>query len=152
MPTSATLSGPTSGMGGVPSTNFTVTLDSAAGPGGVSVAITSTVGGDTITSTPLMIPNGSTTGTFTLTPSTIGNRDISITTTPALTIIGSPITYTATGNCPDDAAATARSQTWTSAGATCPPTFSITFGVTPSTLEAKDLYCTTGALSLTLTE
>jgi hypothetical protein len=93
-PTTATLSGPTSGTSGVASTNFTITLDNAAQSGGVSCTITDSVGGDTITSTPVVIASGQTTGTFTITPSTTGNRTITpASTSPTLTIAGSPITY-----------------------------------------------------------
>ncbi len=93
-PTTATLSGPTSGTVGVASTNFTITLDYAAQSGGVSCTITDSVGGDTITSTPVVIASGQTTGTFTITPSTTGNRTITLaSTSPTLTIAGSPITY-----------------------------------------------------------
>jgi len=94
-PTTATLSaGASSGYVGVASANFTITLDNAAQTGGVSCPITSSVGGDTITSTPVVIASGSSTGTFTITPSTVGSRNITLgTTTPSLTIAGSPQAY-----------------------------------------------------------
>jgi len=94
-PTTATLSeGAASGLVGVASANFTVTLDQAAQTGGVSCPITSSVGGDTITSTPVVIASGNSTGTFTITPSTVGSRNITLgTTTPSLTIAGSPQAY-----------------------------------------------------------
>ncbi len=47
VPTAATLSGPTSGIVGVQSTAFTVTLDQPASTGGVTVAPASTNGSDT---------------------------------------------------------------------------------------------------------
>lgn len=49
VPTTATLSGPTSGTVGVASTNFTITLDQPAEAGGVDCVITDSAGGDTIT-------------------------------------------------------------------------------------------------------
>jgi hypothetical protein len=156
MPTSATLTGPTSGQCDTPSSNFRVDLDAPAGGGGVMVTISSTVGGDTITPDAAFpinpIPAGNTAGFFTLTPSTLGARNISISTTPALTISGSPITYTATGNCPDDTGGVSRTQNWTPGAFVCPPGFSLVFVVTPSTLEAKDFYCTTSSLALMFTE
>ncbi len=100
-PTTATLSGPTIGLIGVPSTNFTITLNSAAGTGGVSCPVTSSHSGDSVTSTPVVIAAGQTTGTFTVTPSPhnlgdVGTRNITLgTTTPSLTIAGSPIAYLA---------------------------------------------------------
>ncbi len=100
-PTMATLSGPTVGLIGVTSTNFTITLDQAAQSGGVSCPITSSHSGDTITSTPVVITIGNLTGTFTVTPSPhnlgdTGTRNITLgTTTPSLTITGSPIAYLA---------------------------------------------------------
>ena len=95
-PTTATLTGPTSGTTGSPSTNFTATLDHPAGVGGVVVTPHSSVGGDTLTPTTVTIAQGASSGTFTLTASTGGARNISITTSPALTYSGSPIVYTAT--------------------------------------------------------
>lgn len=99
-PTTATLSGPTSGTVGVASTNFTITLDQAAESGGVSCVITDSVGGDTVTTSPVVISSGNTTGTFTITPSTTGDRNITLTSATkqspqsgTLTVAGSPITY-----------------------------------------------------------
>jgi hypothetical protein len=95
-PTTATLSGPPIGPVGAASTNFTITLDHAAQSGGVSCPITSSVGGDTITSTPVVIASSQITGTFTVTASTSGSRNITLgITTPSLTIDSSPLSYTA---------------------------------------------------------
>lgn len=95
-PTTATLSGPTTSTEGLPSTAYFITLDQPAASGGVSCAITSSVGGDTITSTPIVIAQGQTQGMFTVTASTLGARTITLaSTTPSLTISGSPITLTA---------------------------------------------------------
>ena len=103
-PTTATLTGPTSGTVGVASTNFTITLDHAAQSGGVSCPVSSSVGGDTVTTSPVVIASGQTTGTFTITPSTTGNRNITLgTTTPSLSIAGSPITYNSTAASPTTA-------------------------------------------------
>lgn len=98
LPTTATLYGPITGTAGVESTAFTIQLDQPAPSSGISCSITSSVGGDTITSTPIVIASGQMSGTFTITPtvSTTGNRDITLaSTTPTLTIAGSPITYDA---------------------------------------------------------
>jgi hypothetical protein len=103
VPTSATLSGPTSGIVGVESTAFTVTVDQTASTGGVTVTPASSIGSDTFQATSgggnistVTIPAGSTSVTFYLTPGgTAGNRSISITTLPSLTYSGSPITYSA---------------------------------------------------------
>ncbi len=105
-PTTATLSGPTIGLIGVTSTNFTITLNQAAQSGGVSCPITSSHSGDTITSTPVVIASGQTTGTFTVTPSPhnlgdVGARNITLgATTPSLTIENSPIPYLASAYYP----------------------------------------------------
>jgi hypothetical protein len=94
-PTTATLSGSTTGTVGVPVT-YTVTLDHPALSGGVSCPVTSSNGGDTVATSPIVIAQGSSTGTITITPSSVGARTITLgTTTPSLTIAGSPITLTA---------------------------------------------------------
>src|SRR5208282_5953740 len=102
-PTAATVAGPTSGVIGVESTAFTVTVNQPALTGGVTVTPASTSGSDTFQATAggsnvtsVTIPAGSTSVTFYLTPGgSAGNRSISVTTTPALTYSGSPITYSA---------------------------------------------------------
>lgn len=151
-PTTATLTGPTSGECSIVSTNFTVTLDQPAGVGGVVVTVGDTVGGDTITSSPFTIAAGNSSGTFTLTPMSCGARDISITTAPALTYAGSPKTYSATCACPDDAGGNARVQTWSTGTVVCPEAFSVAVSTTPSTIQAKDIYCSTSLLSMSITE
>lgn len=150
--TTATLSGPTSGSCGFESTSFSIDLDGVAPTGGVSVAVVSSVGGDTITSTPVFIPAGGNFGQFTLTPSTAGSRNVSITTTPTLIIAGSPIAYTASANCPDNAGTTNQTKNWGAGAVTCGATFHVGFSVSVNTLAEKDLYCTTGTISLTITE
>lgn len=95
-PTTATLSGPSTSVVGSASSNFTITLDQPAQSGGVSCVVTSSGGGDTITTSPVVIAQGVSTGTFTITASASGARTITLaSTTPSLTIAGSPITLTA---------------------------------------------------------
>ena len=101
----AAISGPTQQAFGNPAM-FTVVLDSPAGSGGVVVTIASSNGSDTFQATQggtnlspkqITVPQSSVVGTFWLTPGgAIGNRTISITTSPALTISGS-LTYNALG-------------------------------------------------------
>ena len=99
VPTTATLTGPASGLAGVASANFTITLDHPAQTGGVSCPITSSVGGDTVTTLPVVITVGNTTGTFTITPSATGSRNVTLgATTPSLTLAGTPIAYNATSS------------------------------------------------------
>jgi hypothetical protein len=151
--TTATLSGPTSGLCGVVSTGFAVTLDDVAPPGGVVVTVADTGGGDTITASPFTIAAGNTTGAFTITPgTTCGNRDVSITTAPVLAIAGNPITYAADCACPDDAGANSRTQNWSTDNLTCGATFSLAVSTTPSTVWARDLYCQDTILRMTFTE
>jgi len=96
-PTTATLSGPTSGYVGQASDLFTITLDAPAEVGGVSCTITDSVSNGEITSTPVVIAAGQSSGTFTITAGTAGNRTIALaSTSPVLAIAGSPITYNAT--------------------------------------------------------
>lgn len=151
-PTTATLTGPTSGNGGFLSTPFTVTLDHPADPGGVTVTPASSVGGDTLTPSSFNIASGTTTGTFQLTPSTCSNRNISITTSPVLTYAGSPITYNSLCNCPDDAGANTHTVFWDAPSVTCPMSLSIGVSFTPSALFEKQFYCTTSVISMTITE
>ena len=94
-PTTATVAGPTSGAVATASTYFTVTLNTAALTGGVSVSLASSGSGDSFGPNPLVIASGSTSGTFTLTPSTApGARTI---TPTASGITFSPTTLTYTG-------------------------------------------------------
>ena len=101
--TTATLSGPTSGNLGSQSRAFTVTLDKAAGYGGITVTPSSSNGSDTFQATQgganvtsVTLAAGQPSGTFRLTPGgATGNRTITITTSPTLTCPGSPFTYVA---------------------------------------------------------
>jgi hypothetical protein len=103
IPTTAALTGPTTGPVLAQSTAFMVILDNPANAL-VTISMFSDIGGDTFQRAPLggnfttaTIPIGQTTGTFYLTLSaTLGNRHISITTSPALVILGSPIAYNGT--------------------------------------------------------
>jgi hypothetical protein len=94
-PTTATLSGATSGYVSIPVT-YTITLDQPAGVGGVSCPVACTLGW-TVTSSPVVIAQGSTTGTFTVTPTTAATASVSLSaTTPSLTLAGTPISVVAT--------------------------------------------------------
>jgi hypothetical protein len=136
-------------MGGVTSGAFSVVLDAPA-VAAVSVAVTSSKGGDVITSTPVVIPAGSSGGTFTLTPVDCGSRNISI-SSPPLAVVGSPHAYNSLCNCPDDTGTNNRSTGWVPT-ISCPPTFSIDASFTPTQLWEVDLYCTTGLLLINITE
>jgi hypothetical protein len=95
-PTTATLSGPETGMEGVPVT-FVINLDEPAQAGGVSCVVTSSVVSDAIATSPVAIAEGETAATFTVTASLGGTHTITLaSTTPSLTIAGSPITLTIT--------------------------------------------------------
>ena len=84
-------SGPLSGNLSVASGNFTVTPTSSVAD---TVSVVSSVGGDTITTSPLTF-SSATPGTFTVTPSTLGPRTLTLTSSGGRTITGSPLTYTA---------------------------------------------------------
>lgn len=86
--TTAVFSGPTSGTVGVPSTNFTVTIN-----GTYAGTITPSDSGASGTFTPVTISGD---GTFTYTAFAAGTKSISISASPSLTISGSPISYLAT--------------------------------------------------------
>jgi hypothetical protein len=95
VPTRATLSGATSGYVGIAVT-YTITLDNPAGVGGVSCPVASTPGW-TVTSSPVVIAQGTTSNTFTVTPTTVATGSVSLSaTTPSLTLAGTPISLTAT--------------------------------------------------------
>ena len=151
-PTSATLTGPGSGECSEVSDVFVVTLDQPAAAGGVEVTVADTVGTDIVSHSPFIIAAGDSTGTFTITPATCGDRSISITTNPALTIVSSPATYSSLCACPDDTGTNDRVQAWTTGTPVCPTAFSVTMHMTPTDLYAKDLYCTTSVMTITLTE
>ena len=90
--TSVTLSGPTSGTTGVASTNFTATTDQ---PVTVDTPIaTVTAGNGTFSPSAPVILAGTSSVTFTYTPSASQTANISITNSAGLTVLGSPIAYT----------------------------------------------------------
>lgn len=92
--TTVTTTGPTSGLSGVASTNFTVGANGAI-TGTVIVTPSDGGGGGTFTPTTVSISSGSPTGTFTYTPSSTGAKTISVTNNGSLTN-PSNITYTVT--------------------------------------------------------
>jgi len=96
-PTTATLAGPSVALVGPQSGTFTVTLDQPAQTGGVVVSLLSTdasgtfqasIGGGNVAS--VTIPASSSSGTFYLTPATHQITNVSITTSPVLSYVGSP--------------------------------------------------------------
>lgn len=91
-PTTATLTGPTTGTTGSASSNFTVTLDAPA-TSTVTITPAGTVGTVTFTPATPTITAGNTSTTFTANADTDGTHSISITTSPTLTYSGSPISY-----------------------------------------------------------
>jgi hypothetical protein len=99
---SATLSGPTQQLFSNPA-EFTVVLNEPAGTGGIVVTLSSSNGSDTFQATQgganvtsITLAAGQPSGTFWLTPGgATGNRTITITTSPALTYLGCPLTYDA---------------------------------------------------------
>lgn len=101
--TAVTLTGPTSGVVNVASTVFTVGTNSARS---ASVTVTPTpVSGVTFSPTSVTLPAGSSTATFTATPSTTGAKSIAVTNSGGLTN-PSAITYTATASATVPAAPT----------------------------------------------
>lgn len=93
--TTARLSGPTTASVGVPVT-YTVSLDGLAPSGGVSCPVACT-NGWTVTTSPVVIAENRTYGTFTVTPTTENTSAVSLSaTTPVLTRAGSPISLVAT--------------------------------------------------------
>ena len=99
-PTTATLSGPTSGTLGVQSSAFTVALDQPAPSGGVIVMLCSSDGSDTFQHaganvSSVTVPQGLSVVTFYFTPGDSGERMLTFTTSPSLTLEGTPLMYTA---------------------------------------------------------
>lgn len=94
VPTSVTLTGPTSGYTGVASSNFTVTLDQ---PATSTIVVTpgDAVDGGTFTPSTVSITSTGTTGTFTYTAATPGTKTITVTNNASLSNIGS-ISFVAT--------------------------------------------------------
>ncbi len=92
--TAVTMSGPSSGVSGVASTNFTVGANGSIS-GTVVVTPSSGGGGGTFTPMSVSISSGTPTATFTYTPASAGAKTISVTNNGGLTN-PSNITYTAT--------------------------------------------------------
>lgn len=91
--TSTTLNGPTSGIAGVPSTNFTVGANGTI-TGTVTVTPSDSSGGGTFSPTSVNISSGTPTATFTYTPASAGAKTISTSNNGGLSNPSS-ITYTA---------------------------------------------------------
>lgn len=91
--TSTTLTGPTSGVAGVPSTNFTVGANGTI-TGTVTVTPSDSGGGGTFSPTSVNISSGTPTATFTYTAASAGAKTISTTNNGGLSDPSS-ITYTA---------------------------------------------------------
>lgn len=119
--TAVTMSGPTSGTVGTPSTNFTV---GANGTISGTVVVTPSDGGagGTFNPTSVSISSGTPTATFTYTASSSGAKTISVTNNGSLTN-PSNITYTASV-----AAATAVTMTGPTSGAVGSPSTNFTVG------------------------
>ena len=96
--TIATLSGPTSGTVNVPSANFTVTLDGTTYSGAITPSDSG--GGGTFTPSSVVWSGSAQSMTFTYRATTSNTVPISITASPALSVAGSPIAYTATSPTP----------------------------------------------------
>lgn len=97
--TGITLSGPTSGLSGSASTNFTVGVTPSGGTltGTVTVTPSDSSGGGTFTPTTVSLTTSGPTATFTYTPASTGAKTISITNNGSLTN-PSNITYTASAS------------------------------------------------------
>lgn len=91
--TALTLTGPSSGNTGSPSTNFTVTANGTLSSS-VTVTPSDASGGGTFTPTTLTLNSGTLSGTFTYTPASNGAKTISISNSGSLTNPSS-LTYTA---------------------------------------------------------
>lgn len=96
VPTSVTISGPSSGSVGVASTNFTVGTNVPIVSGTVVITPSDSGGGGTFTPTSVTLSVGSQTGTFTYTPGTAGSKSITVTNGASLTNPGA-LTYNALG-------------------------------------------------------
>jgi hypothetical protein len=93
--TTYTLTGPSSGTVGVPSTNFTVALPVGTSvPGPVTITPHDAGGGGTFTPTTVSLTTAAPSAQFTYTPATVGAKTISTTNSSTLTDPAS-LTYTA---------------------------------------------------------
>jgi hypothetical protein len=106
--TTATLVAPVSGVVGHQSPAGSVTLDSLAPSGGVVANLSSSVVGDTFQAslgggnvTSVTIPQGTTSVPWYIIPATFNARTVTLTSTsPSLSIAGSPATFTALSSSP----------------------------------------------------
>jgi hypothetical protein len=116
--TAVTMTGPTSGVNGIASTNFTV---GANGPITGTVVVTPSDGGagGTFTPTTKSISSGTPTGTFTYTPASTGAKTISVTNNGALSN-PSNITYTVSASATAPGAPTIGTAVAGNASATVP--------------------------------
>lgn len=124
--TATTLTGPSSGLTGVASTNFTVGVMPIGGiiTGTLTVTPDDNGGGGSFTPASLSLTTVSPTGTFTYTPASTGAKSIGITNDGLLTV-PSDVTYTAT------AATTGTTLTGPSSGTVGSLSTNFTAGVTP---------------------
>ncbi len=90
--TAVSLTGPTSGVNGVASTNFTVSANGAI-TGSVVVTPSAGGGGGSFSPATVTLTSGSPTGTFTYTPASVGTKSITVTNDGGLTNPAA-ITYT----------------------------------------------------------
>lgn len=92
--TETTLTGPSGGVNGVASTNFTVGANGAI-TGTVTVTPSDSSGGGTFSPTSVAINSGTPTATFTYTPGSVGTKTISISDDGGLTD-ATPLSYVVT--------------------------------------------------------
>lgn len=97
--TAVTMTGPTSGLNGVASTNFSVGVTPVGGTitGTVTITPNDASNGGTFAPTSLGLTTATPTGTFTYTPASTGAKTISVTNSGTLSSPSS-ITYTATSS------------------------------------------------------
>lgn len=123
-PTSATLTGPTSGSTGAASTNFTITLDQPA-TGTINFTPSGTVGTNTFSPSTPQITVGQTSVTFTDTAASDGTHVVSITNDGGLSNVGT-VNYATT-----TPAATGVTMSGPSGGTSGVASSNFTVGVTP---------------------
>lgn len=105
--TAVTMTGPSGGVSGVASTNFTVGVSPVGGAisGTITVTPSANGGGGTFAPTSIALTGAQPTGTFTYTPASAGAKTISVTNSASLTAPAN-ITYTATASATAPAAPT----------------------------------------------
>lgn len=116
--TATTLTGPSGGINGVASTNFTVGANGTI-TGTITITPSDGGGGGTFTPTTVNISSGTPTATFTYTPASVGAKTISIADNGGLTD-ATPLTYTVTSaGSPTSGTASLSSATATTINVTC---------------------------------